>query len=469
MTEERIAETLDHVVPHREVPAGLLGGARRRRRRTRNLAGAAALVLVAGVAVPLGLSVGGFGSGADQAADAPAMHEAEEDGGSESGVAPMVLSWEDTAGTSQAATASSRIAWDIMVADEDVRSTNKAIAPSSLAVTLAMLGEGATGASATSLDEAFGLAGDDRSAAVGALRQALFGYEDLPSSVDADDPPESPVVHQGNRVVVLDEFPIEQTYLDRLVSYYGTGVDSLPKKDAKADLDAWARENTAGLIEGSAIEIKDETILVSQDALLFAAGWEQEFTRDDMPLPFTDSDGNTAIIDALNDTFSAPYATGDGWEAVRLPYDDALAMDIILPTQGVHPSELDFVAMDASVAALDDAPEESVNLTVPPSDIETKWDLLDPLAEQGVDLQELNDIYETAFTDQLKQQVRLTVTAKGTVGAAVTEAAVSWESGSTVADVDMTVDRPFIMRVIDTRTGWPLFVAIVNDPSQVPE
>lgn len=469
MTDERIAETLDKVVPHRAVPAGLLAGAQRRRRRTRNFTGAAALVLVTSVAVPLGVTVGGTGSGADQAASDAVMMESGEGAGYESGMAPMALPWEDTPGTSEAATASSRIAWDLMVSDENVRSSNKAIAPSSLAVTLAMLGEGATGASATSLDEAFGLAGDDRSAAVGALRQALFGYEDLPKTVDAEDPPESPVVHQANRVVILDDFPIEQTYLDRLVSYYDTGVDSLPKKEAKEVLDAWAKENTAGLIEESAIEIKPNTILISQDALLFAAGWEQEFTRDDMPLPFTDSDGNTVIIDALRDTFSVPYVTGDGWEAVRLPYDDALAMDIILPAEGVHPSELDFATMDASILALGDAREKMVNLTMPPSDIETKWDLLDPLAEQGVDLSVMSGIYPGAFTDQLVQQVKLTVSAQGTVGAALTEAAVGESLTEPEVVVDMIVDRPFIMRVIDTRTGWPLFVAIVNDPSQIPE
>ncbi len=32
----------------------------------------------------------------------------------------------------------------------------------------------------------------------------------------------------------------------------------------------------------------------------------------------------------------------------------------------------------------------------------------------------------------------------------------------------MVVDRPFIMRVLDTRTGWPLFLAIVNDPADKP-
>lgn len=459
MNENEISKTLDRVVPHRDVPEGLLAGARRRRRRTRGFSSAAALALVVAVAVPLGLTMGGLSSDRDATA-AEDLHGA---------AAILTLPLNSTPHTSDAATASSRIAWNLMVADADVRNTNKSIAPSSLAVTLAMLAEGATGPSLTSLDEAFGLSGDDRSAAMGALRQALNGYEDLPTSVDADDPPETPVVHQANRVVILDDAEIKQDFLDRLASYYDTGAKRLPREVAEADMDAWATKHTAGLVKESAIEIKPYTRLITQDALLFAAKWRQEFNRDDVPLPFTTGAGATANIDALGDTFHVPYATGDRWEAVRLPYDDNLAMDIILPSRGVHPDELDFDTIDASVAGLGEADETGVDLTMPPSDITTKWNLLEPLEAEGIDLSELNGIFDDAFTDQVAQQVRLTVTAQGTVGAALTEAAVALESSSgPVADVALTVDRPFVMRVLDTRTGWPLFLAIVNNPNDIP-
>src|SRR5699024_226162 len=97
----------------------------------------------------------------------------------------------------------------------------------------------------------------------------------------------SPVVHQANRVVILDDAHVEQEFLDRLASYYDTGAERLPAADADADLDAWAKEHTAGLIEESAIEIRPDTRLITQDALLFAARWEHEFGRDDVPLTFT--------------------------------------------------------------------------------------------------------------------------------------------------------------------------------------
>lgn len=61
MNEDEISETLDKVVPHREVPEGMLAGARRRRRRTRTLTGGAAVALVAALAIPIGLTLGSAG------------------------------------------------------------------------------------------------------------------------------------------------------------------------------------------------------------------------------------------------------------------------------------------------------------------------------------------------------------------------------------------------------------------------
>ncbi|RMB61918.1 serpin family protein [Tessaracoccus antarcticus] len=380
--------------------------------------------------------------------------------------AVLALPLEGTPHVGAAATASARIAWQLMTADPVGRSQNTAIAPSSLAVTLAMLAEGAAGTSLQSLDDAFGLTGDDLSAAIGALRQALADYEDLPKSVDADDPPETPVVHQANRAVIIDDAQVSQDFLDRLTSYYDTAAARVPLKAAQADLDAWAKKNTAGLVEKSAITVSAESRLITQDALLFAAAWRQRFTNTTAALTFSTGDGASSDIDALADTFTIPYATGDGWQAVRLPYDDNLAMDVVLPADGTHPGELDFEEVDASIAALTEATVRSVDLVLPPSDIKAAWDLLAALGDVGIDLSDMGGIFPGAYVGQVAQQVRLTVTASGTVGAAITETGIPTGARPPEAEpVELIVDRPFVMRVLDVRTGWPLFLAIVNDPA----
>lgn len=371
-----------------------------------------------------------------------------------------------TDGVADAAKATTTLGWNLLRGGLADRPANAVLSPSSLASALVMVAEGATGASKDSLDRAFGLTGDTRSAAVAALRQAFDTYDTLPATVDADAPPDKPVVHLASRVLVIDDAPVKQPFLDRVGTYYGTVGSRVARADAKSDLDAWAKKNTAGLIEKSAIEVTPDIRLVLQDALLFAAKWRQEFLFDDRPIRFTKADGDTVEIAGLADLMRIPYAEGQGWQAIRLAYDDNLAMDVLLPAPGSSPGEWSAEQLEEMRVALNRAAKSSVEVAMPPSDLKDKWDLLEALAAQGITLTELDGIMDGGRADQAAQQVVLTVTAKGTVGAALTEVAVA-ESSPQVAH-EFTADRPFVMRVLDVRSGWPLFLAVVGDPSVTP-
>ncbi|WP_291755211.1 serpin family protein [Cellulomonas sp. 73-92] len=98
------------------------------------------------------------------------------------------------------------------------------VSPASLLVALAMLAEGADGASAARLDEVLGAPGQERTDAVNALTAALARYEGDPAAVQAKELPAKPVVHVANQVVVDDGWRITESYLARLVRGYGAGV-----------------------------------------------------------------------------------------------------------------------------------------------------------------------------------------------------------------------------------------------------
>ncbi|GAB3817508.1 hypothetical protein GCM10028820_18580 [Tessaracoccus terricola] len=367
------------------------------------------------------------------------------------------LPHDSTPGVADAARLSADLAWAVLSADP---TANRVVAPSTMAITLAMLAEGAAGGTADELDDVFGLAGDERSAAFGALRQSLGPYEALPSEVDVDDPPETPVVHQASQVVVIDEAEVKETFLDRLASYYDAALQRTSRDEAKAVLDEWARTNTAGLVEESAIEVTPRLRLVLQDAILFAAAWRTPFSSDGGTMEF-DGPGGPVTVPSLHGDFWVPYAEGDGWQAARLPYDEALAMDVVLPAPGRDPASLTAQQLQEAGEALDGAEDASVSLTMPPTDLEHMIDLLAAFEAMGITFEDVSGIFDGAEVTAFVQQVRLMVSAKGTVGAAVTEVAV--EESAVAVDVSMVVDRPFVMRVLDTRTGWPLFLAVVGD------
>jgi serine protease inhibitor len=67
----------------------------------------------------------------------------------------------------------------------------------------------------------------------------------------------------------------------------------------------------------------------------------------------------------------------------------------------------------------------------------------------------------------LANQAVLTIDEEGTVAAGVTEIA-----GVTSAPVDppdsveMTVDRPYLVRIVHQESNWPLFMASIADPTE---
>ena len=368
--------------------------------------------------------------------------------------AVLALPFGSTPGVAEAAAASEALAWQVI---GGMDTANRVTSPSSMAMSLAMVGEGAVGPSAASIDETLGLAGDERSMAFGALRQSLAGYAGLPKKVDAKNPPDTPVVHQASRVLVIGE-PIHQPFLDRLKKYYDAPAAQAEREGAQGDLNAWVRKNTAGLIDKSGIKVTPDTRAVVQDAVLFAAAWEQEFSYEPR-LPFHTPDGDKDAS-FVSGTPEARWADGDRWKAVRLSYDGVLAADVILPNEGVTPSQLTAKDLADATEELGASAPDAGTVVMPSFDVAAKIDLLEGLPE--LDLDHLDGILPEGYLEQWVQQVRLQVSAKGTVGVAVTEAGAA---GGAAPTEPFVVDRPYVFRVLDTRTGWPLFLAVIADPT----
>lgn len=456
MNDDRdVARALRDAVPIPEVPTSLLVGAQRRResRRRGVLTAGGTLAVVAAAALTLpslsNLGLGDSSTGGGAPAAVPGASSVSD------AVALLDLPYEYTDGVAEAAAASEALAWSGIRSGEG----NRVMSPSSLSLSLAMAAEGAGGASLKSANAALGLEGETRSRAYGALRQSIrLSYGDRPEEIDLDEPPATPLVHQANRLVVLGA-TLEPDFLHALDTYFLVPVEEVDRSVAQQNLDEWVREETGGLIDRSGIVVQPDTALVLQDSLLFAAAWrtpleDQSGVRFEGPL-------GEAWVPGVSGEVLAPTAEGARWTAVRLPYDDALAADVILPREGFGPDDLTADDLAEAREALGAAAPGEVLVRMPTFDLAAKTDLLKALPE--VDLADLSGMGPGLTVDQWVQQARLRVTAKGTVGAAVTELAAA-ESAQLDGRM-FEVDRPYVFRVLDTRTGWPLFLAVIADPS----
>jgi serine protease inhibitor len=383
-----------------------------------------------------------------------------------------VVTVDATAAVPDAVDATTALGAALLAAGEP--GENLVVSPASVAVALSMLAEGARGGSAAVLDGALGVGGEERTDAYNALRAAVLEYDGDPGSVDEDDLPERPLLHLANAVVVDEGRDIETEYLDRLARGYDAGVRVAELSDAsgKRVLDAWVREHTGGRIESSSISPGPDLVLVLQNAVLLAARWQDPFGPEQTgDLPFTLATGQEVPVATMTQRLLAAYTERQGGQAVRLPYTEGFAMDVVLPGQGQDPAamtEEDWLALDE---ALGGPVATDVLLHLPKVDVETSADLVPALRDLGLGVlfnypdADLTGIAPDLFVGGVGHQATLTVDEDGTVAAATTEVGVEAGSAPDPAEpAEMLVDRPFVVRIVHLETGWPIFMGVIADP-----
>src|SRR5665648_1265094 len=205
---------------------------------------------------------------------------------------------------------------DVGMADASVRlatelvalgaGENVVVSPLSLQLALAMLREGATGRVADEIDAAIGLS-DGASQAVADLRAMLAQFEGDVSTIDKDNPPESPLVHIADSVFVQPGFPVGETFLERVAAYHLAQVfeADFAAGNAKPLLDAWVKEETGGLLTEAPTDPPTDTRVVLMDAVTFGASWASPFAAEassDGPftLPSASVNGPSELASAAN-------------------------------------------------------------------------------------------------------------------------------------------------------------------------
>ena len=358
--------------------------------------------------------------------------------------------------------------------------TNALASPLSLALALALVADGATDATTQGYDKLLGVSGQERDQTWSAVQTALNRNDRSLDGFDPGKPPETPLVHVANHVVVVDrkDLTVSQTYLDTVLRWFSAQIEKVPLGDLADNLSKWADKNTAGLIKKTGVQVTGDTALVLQNALLFAAQWDTPFkaedTREDT---FTRTDGSTTQTKFMHGTRIIPYAYGQGWAAVRLGYQggeldgQGLAMDVVLPTQGTSPADLPPATWAQASAALDQAaagPDQNeVKIVLPKLDLTSgPTELLEMLKALGLDTSSLDGIALGLSISQVVQQVRLLVDEEGTVAAALTEVGIT--AGAALDQskpIDFVVDHPYVLRLRDLATGTTLVQAAIMGPA----
>ncbi|MDO4244007.1 MAG: serpin family protein [Actinomyces sp.] len=355
---------------------------------------------------------------------------------------------------------------------------NALVSPLSLSLILALLAPGATDPTRQGFDTLLGAGGEDRNRTWSAIQTSVNRNDGDLEGFDPEEIPEEPLVHLANHVVIREGVEVSQDYLDTVLRWLDAQIEQVSARGMKDNLDAWAEHNTGGLIPSSGINPTQDTVLVLQNALLFAARWSAPFAAEDTSArSFTRADGSTVQAELMHATLQLVHVEGQGWSAVRLDYaggqadtGEGRALDVVLPEAGTSPAQLDPATRAAASAALDEASRAGnsveVELALPNLDLASPaTSLIDALAAQGLDPVGFEGIAPSVVLTDVLQQVRLLIDEEGTVAAALTEAMETTSGAPPSETVPFIVDRPYVLRLQDLACGATLLEAAIMDPT----
>lgn len=223
-------------------------------------------------------------------------------------------------------------------------------------------------------------------------------------------------------------------------------------------------------------DIDSRTRLVLANAVYLKARWSSPFPEQaTSDASFFPGDGTEIKVPMMHGSATRAYQRGDGYQAVLLPYEASpLAMAIVLPDGPLStlPDTGRLLTGDLPGGLLAGGAPCLVDLRLPKFRLETRLALAPALREIGIRQAFTPDADFTGITtaerlhiDAVAHQAYLDVDEQGTEAAAAT--AVTMKTAAFVRPqtrVEMTVDRPFLFAIIDTRTATNLFLGHVSTP-----
>jgi serpin B len=359
--------------------------------------------------------------------------------------------------------------------------TNVVFSPVSTAVALGMTYAGARNNTATQMAAVMhnGLSDDAFHAAQNQLALDLDSRNVAPHETEGGE--KSVRLSLVNAAWAQDGYEILQPFLDTLATNYDSGVkllDFIADPNGSRELiNEWVADQTEDKIEDliGPGAITPNTRVVLTNALYFYATWDQPFAVDaTSDGTFYTLAGGEVTAAMMHQTSSLPYAEGDGYQLVDLPYDGGeLAMTILLPEAGRFVEIRDSLSSDwLAQAHASISIGTEVELSLPkfsftwgteslkePLKALGMTDAFDELAADFTGIEPRRELY----VSDVLHQAFIGVDEDGTEAAAATAVILSFR-GTPESPVPFTVDRPFIFFIRDT-TGLLLFAGQVLDPS----
>lgn len=354
---------------------------------------------------------------------------------------------------------------------------NLILSPYSISLALAMTYAGARGETESQMADALHFSGQDVHVAFNALdlelaKQGQGGSKD-----------QTPLqLNIANAVWAEQTYPFVQEFLDTVALNYGAGIrlaDFVNQYEPiRKEINGWVEDQTKDKIKDLIPQgvLNPDTRMVLVNAIYFKADWLTKFDPNSTyDAPFHLLDGSETQVKMMSEGLTGiPYVSGDGYQAVELPYaGQTAAMTIIVPDEGnfaAFESAFDAAKLDEILNTMEFT---SVQLGLPKFTFESQFSLPNQLSALG-----MTDAFDPnradfsgmtgnrdLFISDVIHKAFVAVDEKGTEAAAAT-AVIMELAMAPMFETTLTVDRPFIFLIRDTVSGQILFMGRVVNPAQ---
>lgn len=344
---------------------------------------------------------------------------------------------------------------------------NMMISPTSIAVALSMLYNGAAGSTQQAMAETLELQG----LGLADLNQA---NADLKAVLEAADPQVQLKI--ANSLWGKADFAFDPDFLQRNQEFYQAAVTSLDFSSpaAPAQINRWVNESTEGKISQIIDRIDPQQVLFLINAVYFKGPWTNPFDPSaTTERPFTLPDGTQQSLPAMTQSGSFAYSETEQFQAVSLPYgNQRFQMDLFLPRP-----ESSLAAFYQTLTAenwqtwREQFSRRPGAVQLPKFQFEYENSLNDALAALGMDPAftageaDFSGLSNSAtLINEVKHKTFIEVNEAGTEAAATTSVGVALTSLNPAEPFQMTIDRPFFCAIRDSQTEAILFMGAVTHP-----
>lgn len=342
------------------------------------------------------------------------------------------------------------------------REENVVISPLSIYEALSITKDGASGETLEQMQKWFNLSATQ--------------MKDLNTALKPDSE-KSLALEIANALYAEKSFPISKEFSQK-VSPYGASVSNIEfGASGVGTINKWVAQKTHDKIKDMLSTLTPDMKLVIINAVYFKARWQNQFTKGQTRDDEFQGTSKKYKVKMMHRQAKYTYGEDSLCQMISLPYAGSVAMQIYLPKEGKAKAE-DLVKALAQNKINPDLDYREVNYFMPKFKVEDKQDLEKILPGMGMALpfSKQADFFAMQakpnrsvpfYIGQVLHKTFMQVDEEGTEAAAAT--AVMMPAGCAMMKpqepVLMKVNRPFVLRLQDERSGTDLFIGIIRKPN----